>query len=541
MNGQTEACPTYTAFGRRKCGDNIRSMIVRCAAILALAASLASSQSFESVEIQLDRPGMDAVTTGGIVRGGRYELHRATVLDLIATAWSIPRERVIGGPDWLEKDRFNISAKTSPDTPQNAIPPMLQTLLRDRFHLKIHNDTKSRPALALTVSKRERLKSTDGSLPDGCRLKQESRVVGGSVEQTIVACGNVTMDDFAVKIPAVAGNYATHEVVNQTGLDGAWDFTIAWTSRQLLGIAGDRGVSFPEALNKQLGLTLEEKNVAMPVLVVDDVLRIPDGATQNATPMPTEFEAADIKPSEPGTPERANFLPGGRIDFRAVSLKALIGLAWSLHGNDEIPGLPEEIGAQRYTITAKAPAATMRSESGAGPPMDIDALRAMMRSMLADRFHLTTHYEEQKSSVYVLTAVRPKLMKADPDNRSGCKQSLGDTRSGSTRISTFSYSCTNATMAQFVDTLQQASMADLTYPIVNSTELQGAWDFTLTWTPRVLAPKSSGDQTDAIAAPVPGLTLEEALEKQLGLKLELQKRAVQVLVIDHVDSKPTDN
>ncbi len=254
-----------------------------------------------------------------------------------------------------------------------------------------------------------------------------------------------------------------------------------------------------------------------------------------------EFEAADIRPSEPGTQERATFPPGGRIDFRASTLKDLIRFAWNIHSGNQISGLPENLGEQRFNVLAKAPAETQRAQSANGPPMDIEALRVMMRAMLVDRFHLKAHDEEQSISVDALIAAKPKLAPADPEGRSGCKQSMGDAGSAETRVSTFSYTCKNTTMAQLAETLQKGSMADLTRSVVDATGLTGAWDFTLSWTPRVLAPKNNKAASDAAPDPDLGLTLEEALEKQLGLKLEVQKRPAQVLVIDHIDPGPTDN
>jgi uncharacterized protein (TIGR03435 family) len=342
------------------------------------------------------------------------------------------------------------------------------------------------------------------------------------------------MPEFAAQIRAMGGSYVKHDVVDRTGLEGTWDLTISWTAQQLLGIAGPDGVTFPEALSKQLGLELQEQKIEMPVVVVESA-EMPAGVTRENTDQQMKFEVADIKPSEPGTKERTSFLSGGRIDFRAVTLKTLIGLAWNIPGDDPIEGLREDAGAERYSIVAKAPAATQRAAGAGGPPMDIEALRVMMRAMLADRFHLAAHREERRSPAYVLTAEKPKLMKADPDNRSGCKQAYGNAGSGSARVSTFSYTCKNMTLAQLAAELQQGSMGDLTHPVMDETDLAGAWDFTLMWTPRVLAP--SGASSD----PVPGVTLEQALNKQLGLKLELEKRPIPVLVIDHIDSRPSAN
>jgi uncharacterized protein (TIGR03435 family) len=78
-------------------------------------------------------------------------------------------------------------------------------------------------------------------------------------------------------------------------------------------------------------------------------------------------------------------------------------------------------------------------------------------------------------------------------------------------------------------------MADVQHPVIDETGLEGAWDFTLTWTPRVLAPHGAGSD------PVAGVPLEQAIEKQLGLKLEMEKRLIQALRIDRIDSKPSEN
>lgn len=472
--------------------------------------------------------------TGGVIRGGRYELRHATLLALISLAWNMPGERVIGGPDWLEKERFDIAAQVPRGAEPSAVAAMLQALLEDHFGVKVREDTKPISAFTLTVVKRNRLRAAGGSVPDGCREKQVSAVVNGSVQKAIVTCAHVTMPEFAAKLRWIGGSYVSHEVVDRTGLEGTWDLTISWTAQQLLGIAGPDGVTFSEALSKQLGLELQEQKVSMPVIVVERA-QMPAGLTRESGGQPMKFEVVDIKPSEPGAHERTSFLPGGRIDLEAVALKALIGLAWNIQGDDPISGLSQDVGAQRYTIVAKAPAATQRAAGAGGPPMDIDALRLMMRAMLEDRFHLAAHFEEQRAPVYVLTPEKPKLTKADSDNRSECAQSLGNAGSGSARVSTFSYSCKNTTMAQLAATLQVASMADLRHPVINETGLEGAWDFTLTWTPRVLAPHSDG------ADPVAGVPLEQALDKQLGLKLELEKRPMQVMVIDRIDSKPSAN
>src|SRR5579862_6253759 len=56
--------------------------------------------------------------TGGVLRGGRYDLRRATMLDLVSTAYGVDPDTVLGGPNWLETDRFDVIAKAPTTTSQ---------------------------------------------------------------------------------------------------------------------------------------------------------------------------------------------------------------------------------------------------------------------------------------------------------------------------------------------------------------------------------------------------------------------------------------
>src|ERR1017187_6891796 len=90
--------------------------------------------------------------SGGLLRGGRYDLRKATMLDLIRTAYDVPASKVVGGPNWLEFNRYDGSAKAPPST-MLEVRLMLQTLLADRFKLAVHQDVRPVPAF---VIKRER-------------------------------------------------------------------------------------------------------------------------------------------------------------------------------------------------------------------------------------------------------------------------------------------------------------------------------------------------------------------------------------------------
>jgi uncharacterized protein (TIGR03435 family) len=136
------------------------------AGIGLVLSSLAFGQSFDISDVRVSAAATnpDTFASGGLLRGGRYDLRRATMLDLIRVAWGVDPDRVVGGPSWLELDRFDISAKAPASGAPEAVGPMLQALLADRFGLAVHNDTRPLPAYALRMGKEKpKLRESDSS------------------------------------------------------------------------------------------------------------------------------------------------------------------------------------------------------------------------------------------------------------------------------------------------------------------------------------------------------------------------------------------
>jgi uncharacterized protein (TIGR03435 family) len=94
-------------------------------------------------------------------------------------------------------------------------------------------------------------------------------------------------------------------------------------------------------------------------------------------------------------------------------------------------------------------------------------------------------------------------------------------------------------MTQFAALLQGLAPIDLGTPVENATRLDGAWDFTVSFSsPQFLSSPAAGvNAPDANGA----ISLQDAINKQLGLKLEKRQRPVPVLVIDHIEEKPAEN
>src|SRR5437016_2948213 len=77
----------------------------------------------------------------GPVRGGRYEVKTATMVDLIRIAYGFDADKILGGPNWLEMDRFDVIGKVPADSTPETQKLMLQSALEDRFKLVLHKDT----------------------------------------------------------------------------------------------------------------------------------------------------------------------------------------------------------------------------------------------------------------------------------------------------------------------------------------------------------------------------------------------------------------
>ena len=177
----------------RKCANLVLFALVSLGP--AFSQSTAITPRFDLADVHLNREmNPTPEVTGGVLRGGRYELRQASMLDLIATAWRVDADTVLGGPTWLQMDRFDVIATAPTNTPQEKVRLMLQNLLADRFKLAVHKDMKPLPVFALVAGNgKPKLKESDGSGNAACQSKREQ----GTIPYLVVSCRNMTMDEFA--------------------------------------------------------------------------------------------------------------------------------------------------------------------------------------------------------------------------------------------------------------------------------------------------------------------------------------------------------
>ena len=120
--------------------------VLLCGAAMGQTPS-ETKPKFEVADIHTSPRTTQPFVRGPFYNGGRYELRFATMLDLIRTAYGIDPEKVVGGPNWLEMDRFDVFAKAPDGSTAESRRRMLQALLADRFSLVVHNDSRAHPCI----------------------------------------------------------------------------------------------------------------------------------------------------------------------------------------------------------------------------------------------------------------------------------------------------------------------------------------------------------------------------------------------------------
>ena len=245
---------------------------------------------------------------------------------------------------------------------------------------------------------------------------------------------------------------------------------------------------------------------------------------QDATlPSKQSFEVATIKPVEngPKTPRFIKFEGTNRFVVRDYNLKLLIAAAYNMNPKT-ISGGPDWIESDYYDILALTPGQTSPSR---------DAQMAMLRKLLEDRFKLTFHREQKEFSIYALEVTKDgsklKATSLSPTDPS----SVGP---GMVYPQKIVMPAHNATMNDFASLLQRAV---LDRPVVDMTGLTGRYDFSLEWAPDE---SQFGGELPAASADAPSPPLFQAVQQQLGLKLDARKGPVAAIVIDRVEH-PTPN
>jgi bla regulator protein blaR1 len=235
------------------------------------------------------------------------------------------------------------------------------------------------------------------------------------------------------------------------------------------------------------------------------------------------FEVASIKPSDPNIRQHLLGTRSGSFVATDATLKQLVGMAYDLRDH-QISGGPKWLDSDRYTIEGKPDSTTPIGPGPAG----IATARAMLRSLLADRFKLAVHHETKEEQIYELVIAKggPKFKEVEAPK--GGPRGLGSTGPGKLRG-----------MFCPIGILAQTLSGVLSRSVIDRTGLTGNYDFVLEYTPELgqLQPGQPGPPDEpGLPPPAPdGPSLFTALEEQLGLKLQSAKGPVDIIIIDHAE------
>jgi uncharacterized protein (TIGR03435 family) len=210
---------------------------------------------------------------------GNVSFIQTSIVNMIMMAYNVGAPQ-IEGPDWLSAkqlanaDHFDVVARVPDGSTPDQVPLMLQSLLAERFHLSFHEETTTLSVYALTVAKggpkmKEAPADAEG---EGVCERSFAETPGATLA---AACTRISGADLGQQIQALApGYFREGPVVNMTDLKGSYDFKLEWITVEQFRQGSD-GPSMFEAVEKQLGLKLENRKQPLPILKIDRVDRMP--------------------------------------------------------------------------------------------------------------------------------------------------------------------------------------------------------------------------------------------------------------------------
>jgi uncharacterized protein (TIGR03435 family) len=228
--------------------------------------------AFEVVSVRRAKPDCNFTTSGGTQ--GHYTGRCVTAWMLILNAYEVRSfwDHPAGLPAWADEDRFDVEAKTDDDTvaamqklpvqeQEQQTMKMLQSLLADRFKLRVHYESKVQPTYELVLAK------------GGLKLKplpaNQKPGWGRSVRGELEMHGR-SIAEFAHFLSQM--NLVGRTVVDKTGVAGNYDIDLKWTPDDQQGTP-DAGPTLITALEEQLGLKLVPAKGPVDALVIDHVER----------------------------------------------------------------------------------------------------------------------------------------------------------------------------------------------------------------------------------------------------------------------------
>jgi len=247
---------------------SVSAVVLSFAAVLAAQAPSVSYVASIKPNNSVDPRGLSEYSPGG-----RFTATAITARTLIRIAYRIQDDQIVGAPSWFSDKRWDISAKAD-NNPSPSQQVLLQALLKDRFHLAAHQESRTLPVFTLVLARNDRrlgpqllASSFDcaaymasphappepGRTPN-CATNIRSGTLSGRA---------ITMTQLATALTPFVGRFT----MDKTGLNGGFDVELTWAPQQ--NVPPQDAPSIFTAIEEQLGLKLMPDKGPVSVLVVD--------------------------------------------------------------------------------------------------------------------------------------------------------------------------------------------------------------------------------------------------------------------------------
>jgi uncharacterized protein (TIGR03435 family) len=248
-------------------GNAVLRIRIVLLAFMAMALR-AQSPAFEVASVKMHPAGDNGIVFPDL-KDGTFTARNVSMRMLLRAAYELGESRITG-PDWLDSDRYDLLARAPQGVPDSELMPMLQALLKDRFHLAVHREMKEMPVFDMVVAK--------GGLKiwpyDPARPVPKPPLPAHVTSAMVASNGVVTMPQLAIRLTLSAGR----PVLDKTGLEGRYGFFLFYTmltAQSDDAAAGSGPPDFFAAVEQQLGLRLDPKKESIEILVVDRADRTP--------------------------------------------------------------------------------------------------------------------------------------------------------------------------------------------------------------------------------------------------------------------------
>jgi uncharacterized protein (TIGR03435 family) len=263
-------------------------LLAALAAVSPLVSQAPASPAFDVASVKANRSGL-AEPASYTQPGGRYTATNVTVRTLVKSAYGLHDNQLTGGPAWIDSERFDIAAKSEAQASASASAfrdtarLMLRPLLADRFKLVLRRERREIPVYVLVVANPGRgfgpqVRRSDGRDCDG-DPKAPPTPPAAAEAGIPLPCGaevyrpghlaarSMALSNLALNV----SRWTTRVVVDETGLEGKFDWDVQWTPEDLTLDAADApgGPSLFAALRDQAGFRLERQRRPVDVVVIE--------------------------------------------------------------------------------------------------------------------------------------------------------------------------------------------------------------------------------------------------------------------------------